>query len=1196
MDKIVIKYGKLVLAFFIMLMVSPLALALGTRSACTPPVCPSTYWGTRVTSTSFNTSWTANSYDNGTCGTNYGDLCIRTCYMNQGCWGGFMDSQAFGTYTDTSGYVQKGFVGVDWNNYCYQIRSYASTQASTSGTSYDANHNFNFSNVATSPHGIKENVFNLASWTRTGTALRESTKYIWVKPEVLYGIGGFPSGYDLTFYVADDIATKTMWTRTGGSGTITGTALTELVDIPVVNNYYNNDSYCVQNAPLDLNEFKFYINGIELSNTIVKNIVKPSNGLYNMTIIWRDDSQDDGKQTGWVYAVIGNDYYTVVCNGGTGSNNMVDFSNYSCILGVCTINYNCNNMNGTYLYTGINKIKLFNAGDKYYIERGGGSVMFSEQYSFNLIDTPLPVVTLNSPSSGVSYATGSYVNFNYTVVSSANINSTNTLFIGGSPYFSGVETNGTSYNHSYQFNTPGTYNWYVQAQDSVGTGTSETRNFTIISVSNPTISSYSVTNPANVGTLATLVANATVVPGSYPIASVNLYLTPALGGPLSMTNIGGNLYQVATAPPASWATNQNYNITACDTSGFCTSVIGTTQINHYPSFVSQNVNPTSPSTYNPSLTTAFNSTWNEDISLSVCTFALDGTAYSATRIGNTCSYSVVGLSAGNHNYGWNVVDIGGLTNQTAGYPNSYSYTVNKATPTIIHSVSPSSNVASGIAVSGSCNVANNTGSSMTYNRCTLQTSASQASPGTLTFGPVTPSIGTYTCNCSVASSANWNYAQNIITLSVTGSTPPNVTNLRPLNATIINSGTVVSFNATAVANSYPIAVVSMALQSDYTIPPGIQLMNGNMNSIGGNVYQKNVTILESWSNYIWYFAVATDTQSNFGQNYTIFINNHAPTYSNVIVSPAQPVQYSPSRVYSFNATWVDDLYSVTGVNVTIDGTNHVATNVVGNIWQYNITGLSYGQHNYTWTAVDTYGATRTTPVQFYSVGTNSPIFTISINPSVSVISGTQTNASCVADVNVTPQLWRNGASVSNPDVQTLSSGQYTYLCNFTPSGNYSYSYTTDLLIVNPPNAQTQSQFCDGQLDKTYTYTNGGENYTMCVNVPCGSNVTSATVDLTGLVLNTIKNYFINMFGFGTSNIINCGMVGSTLSQVNCTDSNITNAVIYNGRIHNSTIMNNITGYKWNVSNVIIQNAYVLNGKLISGTITYNENGQVQFDT
>ena len=74
--------------------------------------------------------------------------------------------------------------------------------------------------------------------------------------------------------------------------------------------------------------------------------------------------------------------------------------------------------------------------------------------------------------------------------------------------------------------------------------------------------------------------------------------------------------------------------------------------------------------------------------------------------------------------------------------------------------------------------------------------------------------------------------------------------------------------------------------------------------------------------------------------------------------------------------------------------------------------------------------------------------TLNVTPSCEVADGTQTNVSCTANTNhVTPQLYRNGSLVSNPNIAILAIGTYNYACNITETQNYTKGEVSNTLIV-----------------------------------------------------------------------------------------------------------------------------------------------------
>jgi len=1186
----------LVIIIFILIIVpSSLAWTLGDKFSCTPDPCPSsTYRGWQVSTqwdnSTFNTSLGGNCVKDG--GTN-GDYCVRTCNMAEGCYGNATSSfQGFASLEDqncaygSTGFVSFGATNLDTNN-CYWIESVTVYDSDSSTLNYNWAHYYN----ATSP-GIPFFLL-LDGGNHGGTSSLTNTEYIYLYP-FGYSIDPPSDPYDLIHTRYDKAYTEARLTPT--SGCYAGDKYSIWAEeyaysIPRVSNY-QEQLRCIQNAEAPINQQTFAVSCPSCGSlfwdytTGVKTITRPSDNQLYITMQWADDTQDNGNYSSTEHTPFVNLYIDspedewplefVV------ENHTVD--SYSCLGTVCSataqfyINISHIPDGDIWFYTQID--------DGFGEERAetGSNQYVGYVYKGTINSSNPPNVTLNSPTNGASYPPGSYINFNYTSISNTGTSVLNTIKVNNNPIFSANQINGT-YNFTQQFNSVGTYTWKVIGTDSYGTTTSEERTFEIIDASFPSISSASVPT-VNAGN--NLVCQASIVSGTYPVDKVWCEINPQ-STQKYMTFQGGSTYSGSILTSSSWATNQTWIIYVNDTKGNIVNKTGTTQINHVPSFVSQSTSPTSLTSYGPNKQYVFNSTWTDDIGLSQASITftsgpLSGNTYSSVKTGNTFSRSFTGLDAGTYTYYWTVLDTGSLFNTSP----SSNYVINKADPIIINSMDPSFTVPYGTTVTGSCTINNNTGGIMKYNKCELQTSSQKSTPGTISMTPVQPSVGSYVCNCTVSETSNWNSATNLTTLTIQSATVPLVSNLQPVNASIVDVGDVVGFNSTVTPGSYPVDTVLMDFNSG-------SITIGSMTGIGGDVYQRNVTLRDIWPTYLNYRVVATDQDSGTDSEQVIIINNHAPLFSNSSIDPNPGVPYSPSTTYTFNITATDDLDAViTQANITIDGTEYSATHVGGGKFSYQITGLSTAIHNYTWTAWDSRGVSRTTSLQQYPVGVTQTILQIFIEPSVSVIQGTQTTVNCTSNVPVNLSLYRNGALVSNPDVQTLSSGTYTYICNTTGGGNYSAGSTSDLLIVNPQNAQTQTQFCDGQFEKEYTYYNGSENYTMCINLPCNANFTSASINITPSPLHKLINRYIGMFVLDSISLSSCGTYGHSFlynyrSQCNNSDiySNNGRVEILNSRIINSTINNTIENLPVIYNNVIIKDAYILNGRLLSGTIRNN---------
>ncbi len=111
--------------------------------------------------------------------------------------------------------------------------------------------------------------------------------------------------------------------------------------------------------------------------------------------------------------------------------------------------------------------------------------------------------------------------------------------------------------------------------------------------------------------------------------------------------------------------------------------------------------------------------------------------------------------------------------------------------------------------------------------------------------------------------------------------------------------------------------------------------------------------------------------------------------------------------------------------------------------------------NYTYVYNTTGGVNYTagsSPARLLIVDRAISVLTLSASPGWVVFNGTQTNVSCGTNTpQVTPSFYRNGTSASNPDVQTLSPGNYNYICNNSATQNYTEASTSNTLAVTLKN-------------------------------------------------------------------------------------------------------------------------------------------------
>jgi hypothetical protein len=118
--------------------------------------------------------------------------------------------------------------------------------------------------------------------------------------------------------------------------------------------------------------------------------------------------------------------------------------------------------------------------------------------------------------------------------------------------------------------------------------------------------------------------------------------------------------------------------------------------------------------------------------------------------------------------------------------------------------------------------------------------------------------------------------------------------------------------------------------------------------------------------------------------------------------------------------------------------------------------LSAAAHDYECSVIETANYMNTTTGSvMYTVDPAPTLLTLTALPSWNEFAGTQTTVSCAADnTEVSVNLYRNGTSVSIPNIQTLDAGDYEYICNSTSSQNYTTAtQVSNNLTINKAQSQ-----------------------------------------------------------------------------------------------------------------------------------------------
>jgi len=396
-------------------------------------------------------------------------------------------------------------------------------------------------------------------------------------------------------------------------------------------------------------------------------------------------------------------------------------------------------------------------------------------------------------------------------------------------------------------------------------------------------------------------------------------------------------------------------------------------------------------------------------------------------------------------------------NQTQNYTsaqNTSTYTINKATPVLTLNISPSATVTYGTTTNVSC----------TAN--TPQVTPQLYRNGTLMSNPDVQTLAAGTYNYTCNNTATQNYTSTSTSQLLTVNKANSTVNLT-LNS--VDGDITITVNQTVNITGY---VVTPSTGYIELYQNGTLINSGNSPLTNITNYStsglRNITIIyNATQNY-------TSSFETHFINVTTAADTTPPTWSNNKTSPTSPATYSPTQNYQSNVTWTDNI-AISTVrfehNFTGTPANYSPSGNVGSEYYYNYGPLAAGTYYWKSYANDTSGNPNATSQFTYIVNQASSTLTLSITPSTTVTYGTATNASCTASTpQITPQLFRNGSLVGNPDVQTLAAGTYNYTCNATGTQNYTApAPQSSLLTVNKASTTTQLYLNGARSNLTVTY-------------------------------------------------------------------------------------------------------------------------------
>jgi len=447
--------------------------------------------------------------------------------------------------------------------------------------------------------------------------------------------------------------------------------------------------------------------------------------------------------------------------------------------------------------------------------------------------------------------------------------------------------------------------------------------------------------------------------------------------------------------------------------------------------------PASPNTYG----TATNASCSCDNPEASAVLWRNGTDVTATENNEN-----IVLPAGTWGYTCNVTETQNYTSAQ----NSSTYIVNKSTTALNLTASPGWSETYGTSTTINCSADNSEVTPQLYRNGTLI-----SIPDTQTLA-----VGSYGYTCNASTTQNYTSASTSNTLVISkASTTTSLfldgaqDNLTVVNGTQTNATTTTSaVNVTLYRDGSPVANPEIA-----TLAPGFY------NYTGINPGDENYT----GSSETWFL------------NVTVVTDNESPVWSGNTTNPASPATYAPGAAYQFNVTWIDNTALDTVLiehNFTGTLTNYTMITSSGNEYYYDYSDLTAGTYIWKMYANDTSGNENQTDQWTYVVDKASTTTALYLNGAQSNLTttyGVQTNVTA-STTGGSLTLYRNGTSVSNPEITTLGVGSYNYTAITADDANYTGSSETWILTVDKAN-DTLTLYLNNFINQNVSAANGTQS-------------------------------------------------------------------------------------------------------------------------
>jgi hypothetical protein len=287
-----------------------------------------------------------------------------------------------------------------------------------------------------------------------------------------------------------------------------------------------------------------------------------------------------------------------------------------------------------------------------------------------------------------------------------------------------------------------------------------------------------------------------------------------------------------------------------------------------------------------------------------------------------------------------------------------------------------------------------------------------------------------------------------------------------------------------------------------------------------------------------------DTNNNVNTTWvndsaTTLADAQAPTYSNLIETPAAPTTYLPTQTYEFNSTWTDN-YAMGVVLLEFDGINYTTTNA-SSAYTKTFTGLAAGTYNYRWHANDTSNNWNSTDSFSYIINKADSTINLTLNGVAGNITIERTGSANLTSTLVTPSsgtvaIYENGTNIgSGSSPLTVprtynTNGLYNITTTFAGNSNYNSSYETHFITAQdtiPPATITNLNESSATSNSIYwSWTNPADsdfNHTeVWINDVFKANVSMPTNYYNATALAPSTNYTIQ-----TRTADNAGNINTT---------------------------------------------------------------------